>query len=60
MKAKRVLNPETRVEGGCLVRVKRGRRRGEGCFVLAEEYIIHPPQSLPYVSEQKVSCVIND
>lgn len=55
MKAKRVLNPETRVEGGCLVGVKRGEEGGGGCFVPVEEYIIQLPQSLPYVSEQKVS-----
>jgi hypothetical protein len=58
MNAKRVLNPETRVEGGCLVRVKRGRG-GRDCFVLVEEYILLSPHSLPSVSEQKVGCVIN-
>lgn len=63
MKAKRVLSPETRVEGGCLVRSeeaqKKAGRGGRECFVLVEEYIIHPPHSVPHVSEQKVCCVIN-
>jgi hypothetical protein len=63
MKAKRVLSPETRVEGGCLVRSEEARKKtsrgGRECFVLVEEYIIHHPHPVPYVSEQKVRCVIN-
>lgn len=48
MKAKRVLNPETRVEGGCLVRVKRGRRRGRGLLRSCWR-IYYPSSSAPTV-----------
>jgi hypothetical protein len=63
MNAKRVLSPETRGEGGCLVRVRRDRRRCGGGGVprsCEDACTIPPPQPPPYGPEQKLCCVIND